>query len=262
MNTDYASVEYNNINKCIQNLSIFKNKLEFIECIYSTSKRAIYKVKDKENNKICIAKFIIKVNVSEESLYILDFIKNNKHGNINNIYEIGEINSFYVILCEYIVGKSLKQFIETNSCSKKFYHIFKQIINGLEFLHNNKILHADIKPSNIIINNNLDVKLIDFDSSIKMKNNKKKINLIIGTKPFIAPEIINKKTYYYKSDLWSLCASIMYCLDNSLQEDFNEFNLDFAIKKLGNNICELLYDMIKDINHRPNIKSVIKRLKK
>ena len=58
MNTDYASVEYNNINKCIQNLSIFKNKLEFIECIYSTSKRAIYKVKDKENEAVAFCLLI------------------------------------------------------------------------------------------------------------------------------------------------------------------------------------------------------------
>ena len=66
MNNIYSNIEISNINNYIQNLSIFDNKLEIIKCLHSTSKRAIYKVKDLELNKICIAKFIIKDNISKK----------------------------------------------------------------------------------------------------------------------------------------------------------------------------------------------------
>jgi len=261
MNNIYSNVEISNINNYIQNLSIFENKLEIIKCLHSTSKRAIYKVKDLEFNKICIAKFIIKDNISKKTLEILNLIKKNKHKNINSIYEIGEINSFYVILCEYIEGKSLKEFIQNNTNLKDFEFVFNQILEGIKFLHTNNIIHSDIKPSNIIVNDNLDVKLIDFDSSILLKKkNSIKLNLIIGTPPFIAPEILNNKTYYYKSDLWSLGSCIIYCI-NKKNRDFSNINIDILEKRVGKKISLLIKDMIKEINNRPDIKMILEKIK-
>ena len=156
----------------------------------------------------------------------------------------------------------MKEFIQNNKNLKDFEFVFNQILEGINFLHTNNIIHSDIKPSNIIVNDNLDVKLIDFDSSILLKKkNNIKLNIIIGTSPFIAPEILNNKTYYYKSDLWSLGSSIIYCI-NKKNKDFNNINIDMLEKKVGRNISLLIIDMIKDINNRPNIQNIMEQIKR
>jgi eukaryotic-like serine/threonine-protein kinase len=79
--------------------------------------------------------------------------------------------------------------------------ITKQLLNGIEYIHKNGFIHGDLKPSNIMIDNN-QVKIIDFGSS-KFLNKKKeekigkKIKIKpeneIGTAEYVSPEILSKK---------------------------------------------------------------------
>ena len=90
--------------------------------------------------------------------------------------------------------------------------IIKNILNGIYFLHQNNIVHNDVKPQNILIKDN-QPKLCDFGHS-QIINEKGKIqnNGVMGTFGFIAPEIIKGEDYDSKVDLWSLGVIIFIAL--------------------------------------------------
>jgi len=72
-------------------------------------------------------------------------------------------------------------------------------------LSKNHIHHRDIKPSNICINNEGDVKLIDFGTSTKNINTNDYNETLIGTRKYLAPEMLLKTRYIAeKSDIWAL----------------------------------------------------------
>ena len=75
---------------------------------------------------------------------------------------------------------------------------------GVQYLHTKKIAHRDIKLDNIMVNENYDVKIIDFGFSLFTTKNKK-LNLHCGTPSYMAPELVAKKDYLGSPvDVWAL----------------------------------------------------------
>ena len=67
---------------------------------------------------------------------------------------------------------------------------FQQLINGLEYLHNNRVAHMDIKPDNLLLDQNFQLKIADFDCSVMVTDDEDKV-YTAGTLYYRAPEIIN-----------------------------------------------------------------------
>ena len=114
-------------------------------------------------------------------------------------------NAFCVyFLLEYVNGVSLRDLIFLNrkvfnTNDIKFY--IASLCLVLDYIHKKKICHRDIKPANIMVDSNGYIKLIDFGTSIIMKNY---TNTIIGTPSYIAPEVLNGKGYSFSCDYWSV----------------------------------------------------------
>ena len=109
---------------------------------------------------------------------------------------------------ELIEGESLLAFVkshqdrklEENNCKL----IFKQIIEGLMYLHENNISHRDIKLENIIIKDKSEIKIIDFGFSACHPKDQL-LNFFCGTPNYMPPEIILKKDYIGEfADIWSI----------------------------------------------------------
>ncbi|KAI7809349.1 putative TRAF2 and NCK interacting kinase a [Triplophysa rosa] len=88
-------------------------------------------------------------------------------------------------------------------------YISREILRGLAHLHNNKVIHRDIKGQNVLLTENAEVKLVDFGVSAQLDRTVSRRNTFIGTPYWMAPEVIAcdenpEATYDYKSDLWSL----------------------------------------------------------
>ena len=82
--------------------------------------------------------------------------------------------------------------------------IFNQIISALAYIHKNNICHRDLKLDNIIIDDCLNIKFIDFGFGIHFKSLDAKLKLFCGTPNYMPPEIIKKVEYYGPAaDMWS-----------------------------------------------------------
>ena len=94
------------------------------------------------------------------------------------------------------------------------------IANGLKFLHENNIVHRDIKSDNLLIDKNGHCKIADFGCSIKMKNNNELFSKTEGNMYFFPPEFVDgksKKLFSYKPvDIWAFGVSIYTCIFKSL----------------------------------------------
>lgn len=87
--------------------------------------------------------------------------------------------------------------------------VCREMCRGLEFLHQNNIIHRDLKAGNVLLTITGQVKLADFGVSARNENNRQQRNTFIGTPYWMAPEVITCETiknqfYDYKADIWSL----------------------------------------------------------
>ena len=116
------------------------------------------------------------------------------------------------ILMEYCGENNLRifinKYINNKTCieEKIIKKIIKQICLGLKEIHNKKIIHRNLKPEKIFINENMDIKIGDFGISKQLNFN---ATFAItknraGADHYIAPEILIKGIYNEKSDIWSL----------------------------------------------------------
>jgi NIMA (never in mitosis gene a)-related kinase len=81
---------------------------------------------------------------------------------------------------------------------------FIQIAIALEYIHGRKVIHRDIKTSNIFLTGNGTVKLGDFGISKVLENTNEAAMTVVGTPYYMSPEVCESKPYTFKSDVWAL----------------------------------------------------------
>ncbi|OQR93136.1 hypothetical protein THRCLA_22343 [Thraustotheca clavata] len=146
----------------------------------------------------------------------IDIMKEIDHPSIVRLYEIIETKDHITIVMEYCEGEDLASYIhrrvkldENLVCA-----LFRQITDAIAYLHRKSIIHRDIKPQNIIVqehNSNVIVKLVDFGLGARDPTTLCKLTAFCGTPAFMAPEIIAQKQYDGKPvDAWSLGVLLFY----------------------------------------------------
>ncbi len=191
---------------------ILTDKYEIVSCIAQTSHSKILLVKHKLLNELRIAK-VIQCD-DERVIQEANIIKLFRHSQIPIIYDIVRDNNSICIIEEYIAGKSLSEYFENNMVSfAQIINFGIQLCNVLEYIHNsNGIIHMDLKPNNIIVDDNNNIKIIDFDNSIFkgqcIDNN-------YGSVGFASPEQYHKKMVDYTADIYSLGMVLLYMVNQS-----------------------------------------------
>lgn len=157
-----------------------------------------YRLKDKKPIAIKkFTKFIEKKYIDSE----INLMKNLNNSNILKLYEVIRTRKNLYLVLEYCEQGDLMKYIKTKNNNFDYIYIF-QIILGLKYLYNKSILHRDIKPQNILIDNNI-IKICDFGFARDLKNNDL-LNTFCGSPLYMAPEILKLGEYTDKSDIWSL----------------------------------------------------------
>lgn len=132
-----------------------------------------------------------------------------EHPNLVKLNWVGRVDGVFVIEMEYFKGHKLSdELCETGFKNPKtfeqIYEIFKKILDGIEFIHEKKISHGDIKPQNILVRDDI-IKITDFGTSKYIENVFIKTIDGEGTMAYMAPEIAgSRKKRYINSDIYSL----------------------------------------------------------
>ena len=142
----------------------------------------------------------------------IDILTKLSHPNIVKIYEFYISNAHYYIITEFCKEGELFSYIKNKYSERQLAVLFYQVFSGLWYLHDNKIIHRDIKLENIMISkiekdNRTDedlfwVKIIDFGTAKIFEKNKKEKD-VVGSSYYIAPEVL-KQNYNEKCDTWSV----------------------------------------------------------
>ena len=126
------------------------------------------------------------------------------HINILKYYDTIDLTDCLYIIMEYCEGDLSEILIKKPIKYDIVKYYFKQIISALKFLNENKIIHRDIKPKNILFTEDKKIlKLSDFGFA-KQINGLKKSNTMCGSPLYMAPEIFAKNGYTESVDMWSL----------------------------------------------------------
>jgi eukaryotic-like serine/threonine-protein kinase len=129
------------------------------------------------------------------------------HPNIVSIYDVGEEDGLYYIVMEYVEGQTLKQYIQQHAPLRvdEALEIMKQLTSAISHAHQNHIVHRDIKPHNILIDRQGNVKITDFGIAMALSATSiTQTNSVLGSVHYLSPEQARGGTANKKSDIYSL----------------------------------------------------------
>ena len=249
-------------NKYISNQN-GKNKLDNFEILDKLGQGSfgkVFKVRYKLNNCIYALKRIPK-NYEDDvdgvkKKYIwreIEMLTQLRHPNIIKYYETFEDENYIYLIIEYANNGSLVSFLYNRSLEKIkikndfLWNIFLQCLSGLSYIHSKKIIHRDINPENLLLDNNMILKISDFGVSKKIEKSNNLLTMV-GKQNYIAPEIL-KRIYDEKVDIYSLGKVIQHCYEIIENSDDKE-------------LLNLISLMIKDNpNERPSAQELLNQVK-
>ena len=276
------------VKNILKKISFFNENFEINDYIGSGAESKVYSIYNKKSKKHLALKYIInnskyKKNINESK--ISSKLKNKNIIDFKGCLNSKEDNSEFIILENAKYGNLRdfqKKILKKECFSESFLCLFSyQILNGLYHCHQNKIAHMDIKPQNIVIDEYLNPKIIDFSVSLDYSNKKPndKIQLPFrGTNFYMPSEVINSKEIEYKNlnkvDAYALGVllfkmaygyypfNLQYGDENNYKIINQKINCEYEIKK-NKNLSSYFIDFIskllnKDINKRMNIYAALR----
>ena len=178
---------------------VFKENYQFVRALKNTKEKSICIYRHKQLGKYIVKRSFVGTG---EVYYIL---RKFNHPNISQIYDVIRDNDKIIVLEEFINGETISEYLESDLFSPDgVVKIISSLCDALDFLHSHKIIHKDIKPENVMIDNNGNVKLIDFDSSRVYKPFKSNDTVFMGTIGYAPPEQYGMNCTDERSDIYAL----------------------------------------------------------
>ena len=202
-------------------------------------------------------KNLINESAKNKILYETNLMRGLCHPSVTKILETFECENYMLIIMEYISGGNLQNFVKKRRklCEKTAKILFRQIIQGIRYIHSRGIVHRDIKLENILLDLNNIIKICDFGVGKLIKPNTI-LKDQCGTPIYMAPEILKGNGYKgFPVDVWSAGVALYIMLSGTLP--FNkdkDHDLEYSI--LNNHLKE-----IKDISEEGNnlLKNILEK---
>lgn len=167
----------------------------------------------------------------------VEVLRKYKHKNIVKYIGAESTSEFLNIFLEFVPGGSIQSMLKRFGAFPEpvVKNYTKQILEGLEYLHANHVVHRDIKGANILVDEKGTCKLADFGSA-KMNiafYEEQQYNSLRGTVNFMAPEVIKQKGSGRFADIWSLGCTVFEMLTG--QPPWSQFNNQiYALMHIAN----------------------------
>lgn len=163
--------------------------------------------------KIVSKKLMMKHNQKEKMTQEITIHRSLNHANIVKFHGFFEDSFNIYIVLELCKKRSMMELHKRRKTITEYecrYYIY-QIIQGVKYLHDNRIIHRDLKLGNLFLNDMLHVKIGDFGLATRIEYEGERKRTLCGTPNYIAPEILTKKGHSYEVDIWSI-GCVMYTL--------------------------------------------------
>jgi beta-lactam-binding protein with PASTA domain/tRNA A-37 threonylcarbamoyl transferase component Bud32 len=191
--------------------TLFDGRYQILKRLGSGGMATVYLAEDQELGRQVAIKILNTKHASDEQ-FVERFRREASsaaslnHPNIVAIYDRGEAEGTYYIAMEVIQGRSLKELLLTRGASPVSVAIAytRQILAALRFAHRHGIVHRDIKPHNIIVDDEGRVKVTDFGIAHAGTSQMTEVGSIIGTAQYLSPEQARGTPVDARSDLYSV----------------------------------------------------------
>ncbi|CAF0791592.1 unnamed protein product [Adineta ricciae] len=159
----------------------------------------------------------------------------------------------FQIIMEYVDGGSLLKHLKLKPFSEESIQNYtRQLLEGVQYLHENRILHRDIKSANVLLNSKGEIKIADFGTSKRLAGLHRCLEDIVGTPPYMCPDVVVVPVMGYgpEVDIWSVGCTVieMATGKNPFHHIANQFKVlqKLADEKLPPAIPPELSDLAKD----------------
>jgi serine/threonine-protein kinase len=187
-------------------------RYEIVKSIGEGGMANVYLAKDSILDRNVAVK-VLRGDLSADDKFIRRFereaqsVSNLSHKNIVEVYDVGVEDGEHYIVMEYIEGKTLKQLLKKRESLTltEVIDIMTQLTDGIAHAHESYIIHRDIKPQNIMIEDNGLIKITDFGIAMALNATQlTQTNSVMGSVHYLPPEQASGKGSTIKSDIYSL----------------------------------------------------------
>ena len=191
---------------------IIGNRYQILESIGTGGMAEVYKAFDTFLNREVAVK-ILRAQYTDDDGFVSRFRQEAQsaarliHPNIVNVYDVGRDDDSYYIIMEYVKGRTLKEFIsEVGALDPMTAVIIAHgIASALKHAHSRGIIHCDIKPHNILLDENNNPKVADFGIARAITTATMTYTAsVVGSVHYLSPEQVRGEKVSAQSDLYSL----------------------------------------------------------
>jgi serine/threonine-protein kinase len=188
------------------------NRYELVAKVGDGGMAVVFKALDHKLNRTVAVK-VLRETFSSDQQFLSRFNREAQsaaslsHPNIVSVYDVGEDGNFHYIVMEYIEGVSLKDYITSNSPLpvNQAVEFAIKISNAIGYAHTKGLIHRDIKPQNILLTADLDIKVTDFGIAKGLGDaTLTQTGFTLGTVHYFSPEQAQGKPAMAQSDLYSI----------------------------------------------------------
>ncbi|CAL1547050.1 unnamed protein product [Lymnaea stagnalis] len=146
-------------------------------------------------------------------------------------------------------------------------YFIRQIVEACQYLHNNKVIHRDLKLGNLFIDDEMEIKIGDFGLATKLDYEGERKKTLCGTPNYIAPEVLGKKGHSFEVDVWSLGCILFTLLvgkppfetsclkDTYMRIKKNEYHVPSKVSPAAKNLINRL--LRSNPTDRPNMDQIM-----